>query len=283
MADKVIITGKNGGLSKAVNNRLGGEYEATLLGVKNKGWESESFCGVKAIVHVAGLVPKAGVKNEDFYYVNTLLTADLARKAKNDGVKLFVYISSMAVYGRKPILSVEKGRVKKEDEPMPTDDYGKSKLLAENYLYDLADENFKVAVIRAPSIYGANGNAYFEQFFNILRNFKSIPVAFTKNYKSAINTDNLSELIYLIVKNNQSGIFCPDDGLYSAADYCAAINPERKKSAFYGFIIEKLLRLSKRVKDYFGAIYYDESLSVAFGGAYRVKSMEQAVKEIYGK
>lgn len=280
---KIIVTGKNGGLSVAVAEYLRKNgFETENLGLRGEEWKNCDFSKIDAIVHLAGLVPKDGVKSDEYYNVNFKLTEKLAEKAKAEGVKQFVYISTMAVYGIEPSLKRGEGVVYAQTECAPVSDYGKSKLLAEKALEKLKDDRFKVATIRVPSIYGVGKTEYLKQYGYSFGRLKFIPKAFTDKYKSIISVDNLSRLVYLLVANESDGVFCPDDGKISAFDICRLVMPEKKPSAILGLIV-KLLSKSRRVTDYYGAVCYDESLTDVFNGDYRVRDYETSIKECYEK
>lgn len=277
---KVIVTGENGALSLAVAAALKESgLQVENLGLRNDEWKQHSFSGYRAIVHIAGIVPKPGVSAEDFYRVNTDLTKELASKAKADGVAQFVYISSMAVYGVVPTLNRKKGTVSKSTPCVPTGDYGKSKLLAEQSLEPLKDDAFRVAVIRVPSIYGVGKTEYFETHRRVMGHFKKIPQAYTGHYKSIICVENLCRLISLIVQNESEGVFCPDDGKISVVDICRALMPEKKPSRFLGFLI-RLFGWDRRVASFYGSVCYDPELTGVFGGAYRVCDYQTMIGKI---
>ena len=76
------------------------------------------------------------------------MTIEVAKKAKKDKVKQFIFLSSMSVYG------LEVGTITSETLPNPNTNYGKSKLMAEEALNKLSDDSFKVVILRPPMVYG---------------------------------------------------------------------------------------------------------------------------------
>jgi len=268
----IIVTGKKGYLSVTIKDYLvkSGFTDTKCMSVRGHDWDESDFADVDVLIHVAGLVPKDGVCAEDFYTVNRDLTSDLATKAKSRGVRHFIYISSMAVYGISPSLNPKQGTVDNSALCVPTTDYGKSKLEAENELHLLEDDKFKVTIIRVPSIYSDVKREYFSQYELICNKFKCIPLAFRNCCRSAITVDNLCELLRLVVSKHEGGIMCPDNGHLSASDYCAMLHPEMRKSRLIGFCVEKLLRWHPMVKLLFGAVAYSQSLTNIFDGKYRI-------------
>ncbi len=279
---KVLVTGKNGNISTAIADYLSDkkDFYAEQTSLRGEKWKQTDFSSFDVAVHVAGIVPKSGVKPEDFYEINYKLTEDFALKAKECGIKQFVYISSMAVYGLEPQTSSYKGTVTGETPCNPLSDYGKSKLLAEESLKKIEADGFKVTVIRVPSIYGVGKTEYLDQYKHLAEKFRKIPQAFTKNYKSMIYIDNLCELIYLAIENGYCGTICPDDGEISAFDICKAISPNKKVSKIQGLLLT-LLKNNARIKDYYGAVCYSKELTEIFDGKYRVCDFKEAIRKSY--
>lgn len=267
----IVVTGKKGQLSVAICDYLikSGLTQTKCLSVRGDDWSENNFQGVDIVVHVAGIVPKPGVQKVDFETINHDLTRRLAQAAKAQGVRQFIYISSMAVYGIQASLHAKKGIVGRKTKCSPQTDYGRSKFEAENELEVLQDEQFKVAIIRVPSIYSDEKRDYFQQYELVCNKFKCVPVAFRRCRRSAISVTNLCELIRLIITSDQSGVFCPDNGNMSAYDYCRMIHPELRQSKVIGLGIEIFLRWHPIVKACFGTVAYSPELTEVFDGRYR--------------
>ena len=280
---KVLVTGKNGSLSTAVANHLRtkNEYDVEQISLRGNAWKNSDYSDAEYVVHIAGVTPQNAKSPEDFFQINSELTKDLAEKCKADGVRQFVYISSMAVYGVVQSMDIAKGTVTKDTQPNPVTDYGKSKLLAEEYITPLESNDFRVAIIRVPSIYGKGKTEYIDQYKYLAEKLPVIPRAFEDHYKSAICVDNLCELIFLIVKEQAHGIICPDDGQISAVDFCSAIYPNIKKSRFVGKMMELILKNNARILDYYGTVCYSQEFFSVFDGRYRILDLKEAITKAY--
>lgn len=281
----VIVTGEKGKLSCKVANwlKLKGGFDVRQISLRGNDFENADFNGIECIIHIAGVTPQNAKSETDYEEVNYSLTKRLADKAKQSGVKQFVFISSMAVYGAEQNICGLKGMVNRDTALLPTSEYGKSKLKAEKYLQTIQNADFLVSIIRVPSVFDKEKTEYIDQYKYLAEKLPVIPVAFTMNYKSFINSDNLCELIYLIVKRIYSGVVCPDDGKFSAFDICRFIYPNKPKSKALGKLIELSMKNNSRIIDYYGAIYYSEELTNVFDGEYRIKNTFETIGTLYEK
>ncbi len=154
----ILITGANSYTGKAICEYLSswpGKYHVQTISLRGDSWRSESFRGFDSVIHTAGIAHDStrNSNKEEYYRVNSELTFDTARKAMNDGVRQFVFMSSSIVYGKSAPIGHEK--IITRDSPVnPESYYGDSKVKAENMLATLEGENFRVCVLRCPMIYG---------------------------------------------------------------------------------------------------------------------------------
>lgn len=275
---RVLITGTSGlseELSKYLNRN---NIIAECISVRDDDWKKSSFTDYGVIVHVAGIVPKKGVLSEDYYSVNRDLTLMLAEKAKLDGVKQFVFISSMSVYNTPISLTNKQGIITLKTKPDPQNDYGKSKFEAEQGLEKLKSDSFKVSIIRSPSIYSEELKSYLNQYELLVSKIGMIPDCFKDLYRSAIYTVNLFELIRLILITTYDGIICPDDGQLCAMDYCQLTAPSKHRSRLIGKIINVFFKNNQFIRRCFGQVTYDSNLSNVFDGEYRICTYSDIVK-----
>lgn len=128
---RILITGAGSyigtSFDRYLKEKYPGQYEVDTVDMIDGCWRKKSFSGYDSVFHVAGIAHrKETEKNAELYYkVNRDLAADCAAKAKNDGVKQFVFLSSMSVYG------LNSGYIDSDTLPNPKTNYGKSKLQAE--------------------------------------------------------------------------------------------------------------------------------------------------------
>lgn len=164
------------------------------------------FIGVDTVINFAAMVHLPEPKDDsDFVRVNTLLPIHLARVAKEAGVKHYVQMSSISVYG-----DVTQY---KEDSPYnPEGVYGRTKLNADQALVELANDKFIISLIRPPMVYGGGlspGN--MQKIIRVAMKGVPLPVKGLNNKRDVIHVYNLIEALLLIIDQSLGGIFLPSD------------------------------------------------------------------------
>lgn len=100
---RILITGKGSYIGTSFEKWMSQwpeEYSIDTLDTKGD-WQSYDFSPYDVVFHVAGIAHvDAKADMEDLYYqVNRDLTIEAAQKAKAEGVKQFIFMSSIIVYG----------------------------------------------------------------------------------------------------------------------------------------------------------------------------------------
>lgn len=161
-----------------------------------KGWQ-ESLSGVDILIHCAGKahVPAAA---EVVQSTNVAGTLHLAQQAANCGVRRFVFLSSIAVYGQ-PVGGKISGSA---GEPVPCGAYGRSKLEAEKGLVDLLrGQSMELVIIRPPLVYGPSAPGNFGKLVKWIERGWPLPFLSISNQRSFIGIDNLTDFILHCAKN----------------------------------------------------------------------------------
>lgn len=113
---KILITGAGSFVGMAVQKHLksfADRYEVQTAGTRAGEWKDLDFSSFDTVYHVAGLAHSdVGNVTEEikakYYAINTDLAVDVAKKAKSEGVKQFIFMSSAIVYGDSAPIGVKK-------------------------------------------------------------------------------------------------------------------------------------------------------------------------------
>lgn len=207
---RVLITGANSYIGRSFMNYVDGDSDFFVeeYDLQRNDWDQKDFSSYDTIFHVAGIAhfSKDPSKKDLYYQVNTELTTAVAQKAKAEGIAQFVFMSSIIVYGD----STAKERViTRETEPIPSDFYGDSKLQAEKALNQLADEVFKVTILRPPMIYGKNSKGNYPRLSKLARLTPVFPNI--ENQRSMLHIDNLCEFLKQVMLRQETGVFFPSE------------------------------------------------------------------------
>lgn len=120
------------------------------------------------VVHAAGATKC--LNRQDFYRINTEGTKNLVKAltAIGSDIRLFVYISSLSVYG--PIRERQPYKeITTDDAPCPNTAYGESKRQAEAFLKEYAgDSGLRYVILRPTGVYGPREKDYFLMVKSIL-------------------------------------------------------------------------------------------------------------------
>lgn len=255
---RILITGKNSYVGNSFATWLDKypeKYEVNKMSVRNDGWKQKDFSLYDVVVHVAGIAHRKETKQnkELYFYVNRDLTYEIAKKAKNEGVNQFIFISSMSVYG------MDVGIITRETMPHPKSYYGKSKLEAEKLIRSLHDEKFKITIVRPPIIYGKNCPGNYQRLRRLALKTPIFPKV--NNARSMIYIDNLSEFLREIINNNLSGIFIPQNQEYvNISDLVKHIANANNKNIYFTNIFNPIIngiKLNVFMK-LFGSLIYKE-------------------------
>jgi nucleoside-diphosphate-sugar epimerase len=203
------LIGKNSFVGNYYLNHFntGNIQEVCLI---SKPLHEHSFKNINSVVHLAALVHQMkGAPEKKYFEVNSDLAFETAKKAKKDGVKHFIFLSTVKVYGE----FTEPGKPwTEETECNPLDPYGKSKLEGEKRILELEDDNFIVSIIRTPLVYGPGVKANMFNLMKLVKKTPIIPLGNINNKRSLTFVGNLCALIHTLVHNPTSGVFIACDG-----------------------------------------------------------------------
>ena len=202
---KILITGAGSYIGERfqcyATEYYKGNFSIESLDMQDPMWRNHDFSKYDIVYHVAGIAHAdvgnvSDVTKEKYYAVNTDLAVDVARKAKKDGVKEFVFMSSMIVYGESAAYGVKK-IIDEHTVPTPANFYGDSKLQADVGVRELADNDFKVIVLRPPMIYGKDSKGNYSTLARLAKKLPVFPDI--DNERSMLYIENLCEFLCQIM------------------------------------------------------------------------------------
>jgi len=215
---------------------------------------------------------------EELYYkVNRDLAIETAKKAKAQGVKQFIFMSSIIVYGE---ASSSKRVIDRNTVPKPSSFYGLSKLQAEEGLRSLKSESFKIVVLRPPMVYGKGSKGNYAKLAAFAKRAPLFPDF--DNMRSMLHIDNLCELLRALVDNEEAGLFFPQNSEYvktsdmvrliaevhgSKIWMTKALNPILRQMFSFG-IVSKL----------FGSLVYERTISEYAKAHYQIRSLRVSIE-----
>lgn len=201
---KVLITGAGSYIGETFRSYASTHYPSlsiSAIDMLDGSWKMADFSSYDIIYHVAGIA-HADVGNvseeikEKYYKVNTDLAVEVCKKAKEEGVKEFIFMSSMIVYGDSAPYG-EKKVIDEKTKPQPANFYGDSKLQADVAVRDLADDSYKVIVLRPPMIYGKGSKGNYPTLAKLAKKLPIFPKI--DNERSMLHIDNLCEFLCQIM------------------------------------------------------------------------------------
>ena len=212
---RILITGANSYIGISVKEWLEktpNKYTVDTIDMLNDTWQKFDFSGYDVVFHVAGIAhADIGIVTEEqkqlYYKVNTELAIKVAEKAKSEGVKQFILMSSMIVYS-----GCKEKIITADTQPQPLNFYGDSKWCAEQKIRELTNPKFKVVVLRPPMIYGKGSKGNYLLLAKIAKKSPLFPIV--KNKRSLLYIDNLCEYVKLMIDNNENGVFFPQNSEY---------------------------------------------------------------------
>ena len=224
---RVLILGGNSYIAKSFINSYHDKFDLKVI--KREGefkdyflLKQEDFRDVDVVINFTAIVHQKGADKEKHQKYNYELVRYLADLAKKAGVKQFVQLSTIAVYGK-------QNYIDSTTIPNPQTPYGKAKLQADNYLLSLKDKSFKVAIIRPPIVYGKDAPGNMHSLVSLIKKRLPLPLGYFKNKRAILCVQNLSFALYLIVSQKSYGVFLLKD----------------KESPSIGSLIEQINKNSK--------------------------------------
>lgn len=297
---RILITGANSYIGISLERYLleynasqGRElYRVDRISQREPAWENFDFHGYDAVFQASGIahVDTGAVTQEQqamYYQVNCDLAVATARRAQEAGVGLFLYPSSIIVYGDSAPYG--KSRVITPDTPADNSHfYGNSKIRAEEELHRLVSERkgdspvsgwdtqeepeaekvFQVAILRLPMVYGKGSKGNYPLLAKLADKLPFFPDV--QNQRSMIYIENLCEFIRQRIEEGKGGLYFPQNAEYTTTSRMVQeIAAAHGKKVRLLKVMNPLVALASRMpgrigvmaNKAFGSLVYDKSMS----------------------
>ncbi|MEN2281255.1 NAD(P)-dependent oxidoreductase [Algoriphagus sp. SE2] len=197
---RILLTGGTGFLGTYIFKALQKDHEIITIGRSKKNMlkadlskDLPTIPSVDWVIHAASpahFIPKTESEKQSFFDINVGGTEKLLRSLK-EIPKVFVYISTVAVYG------LDKGEFIKESAPLKADTpYGKSKIEAENLILQWAEKNkVKTFIFRLPLVVGKNPPGNLSAIAKAIKKKIYFRIGKGLNQKSMVLAEDVANLI----------------------------------------------------------------------------------------
>lgn len=294
---KVLITGAGSYIGEIFRAYASENYPAlkiAAIDMIDGSWREKDFSAYEIVYHVAGIAHADVGKVDEatkakYYAVNTDLAIEVCEKAKAEGVKEFIFMSSMIVYGD----SAPYGKKKVVDAntvPIAENFYGDSKLQADVAVRALSDDTFKVIVLRPPMIYGRGSKGNYPTLAKLAKKLPVFPDV--DNERSMLHIDNLCEFLCQImllqeIKQNATVLIPQNAEWTKTSEMVKAIAQVSGKNIKNLGVMKPAVMLGSKVRGKIGGLVnkafgnsvYAHELSVYEGIEYqRVSLLESIIR-----
>lgn len=221
---RILIAGANSYIGTSLerylleyNDLQGRElYRVDTVSQRDPRWEEHDLRGYDAVFQASGIAhaDTGAVSRERqalYYQVNCDLAVHTAQKAQAAGVGLFIYPSSVIVYGD----SAPYGKTRMITAQTPAECahfYGDSKIRAEEALRRL-EAGMQVAILRLPMVYGRGSKGNYPLLAKLAGRLPFFPDV--KNQRSMIYIENLCEFIRQRIEEGKGGLYFPQNSEYT--------------------------------------------------------------------
>ena len=232
----IYLTGASGFVGKNLVDYF--KYSKTIVkAIRNTSIELEE----QAVIHLAGKAHDLkNVSSPDEYYkVNTELTQEIFDAFLASKAKVFITLSSV-----KAVADEVNGELTEEEIPNPVTNYGKSKLLAEQYILSKEiPKGKRIYILRPCMIHGPGNKGNLNLLYNLVSKGFPWPLGDFENKRSFCSIENLCFIIKELIERDDipSGVYnIADDVPHSTNEVVRLIAESKGKVA-------RILRLNKSV------------------------------------
>lgn len=308
---KVLVVGSGSYIGETFKSYAEEHYpniEVDVIGTLNGEWRDADFSAYDCIYDVAGIA-HADVGNvsdevkEKYYAVNTDLTLEIAKKAKEAAEKRninkeesaagknpmqFIFMSSAIIYGDSAPYGTSK-MIYDNTVPAPANFYGDSKWQADKGVRALSSSTFNVAVLRPPMIYGKGSKGNYPTLAKLAKKLPIFPDV--DNERSMLYVGNLCEFLCQLMLSGEGGIYFPQNQTYTkTSEMVREISAVAGKNIVETKMLNPAVKIGQKVPGKigglvdkaFGNLTYDQKLSKYEGIEYQKNTLKESIEKTEG-
>jgi nucleoside-diphosphate-sugar epimerase len=208
------------------------------------------FNSSHALIHLAGKAHDLNNVNNfnDYYVANTQLTKNVYDAFLKSDVRVFVFVSSI-----KAISDSSEFDLSENQMPNPLSNYGKSKLLAEQYILSKQIPFGKrVYILRPCMVHGPGNKGNLNLLYNVISNRFPWPLGSFENRRSFCSIDNLLFIIKELIDRDDiaSGVYnVADDEPLSTNEVISIIAKSQSRNPIIWKLPKQLINLVAKFGD----------------------------------
>ena len=273
---RVVVLGAGGYIGGRFVRFAQDRFSCVPASMRGDGWRACVRAGADAVLYCAGIAHRRALAAEHFA-VNCGLAVEAAHEARRAGVGQFIYLSSMSVYG------MHTGAIGADTAPAPKkgDPYGRSKLQAEERLFALGRDGFRIALVRPPMVYGPGCPGNFPRLCALVEKLPLFPEI--GNRRSMIYIGNLCDYLARVIETRAAGVFLPQDASPHATTdlarlIAAAQGRELHTTRLMNPAIFLLRGTMPQLRKLFGDLYYAPGADRGAPEGVHLVALDEAVR-----
>jgi nucleoside-diphosphate-sugar epimerase len=245
--NNIFLTGSSG----FVGSYLKINYGSSLNFIEHKR-ESKFDINSTVVLHLAGKAHdlKNASSSDEYYHVNTELTKKIFDAFLDSEAKVFITLTSV-----KAVADELEGILTEEHFPSPITHYGKSKLLAEQYILSKEiPEGKRVYILRPCMIHGPGNKGNLNLLYKLASKGIPWPLGAFENKRSFCSIDNLMFVIKELIEREDipSGVYnVADDETLSTNDVISILAGSQNKNANIWKVYKGLIHFAAKLGDVF--------------------------------
>ena len=242
----IFLTGFSGFVGKNLISKFNGKYEIFRF-------ERDSKININQdiVIHLAGIAHDTSNKLDSkiYYETNTELTIKVFDNFLKSNASDFIFLSSV-----KAARDSYDGKLDENVIAKPKTDYGKSKLMAEQYILTTKlPKNKRVFILRPCMIYGPGNKGNLNLLYNIVSKGIPWPLGNFHNKRSFCSINNLIFIIDKLINTKDiiSGIYnISDDEFLSTNEIIELIYKSQNKRPLILKIPKKIILFFAKIGDF---------------------------------